>query len=50
MKKLFYLVILLFPVVVCAQQSWYKSSPLDYIWVNVGRFFCGIGSSHLSRI
>ena len=26
----------LYPMVVCAQQSWYKSSPLDYAWKNVG--------------
>jgi len=35
MKKLFYLFMVLFPVVVYAQQNWVKSSPL-YEWVNVG--------------
>jgi hypothetical protein len=36
MKKLFYFLVLLLPVVVFAQQPWYKSSPLDYMWMNVG--------------
>ena len=36
MRKLFYFMALLLPVVTCAQQPWYKSSPLDYMWMNVG--------------
>ena len=36
MKKLFYILFFLFPVVVFAQQPWYKYSPLDYTWKNVG--------------
>jgi hypothetical protein len=36
MKKLFYILMFLYPVVLYAQQSWYKSSPLDYMWMNVG--------------
>jgi hypothetical protein len=36
MKNLFYILMFLFPVVAGAQQGWYKSSPLDYMWQNVG--------------
>jgi hypothetical protein len=36
MKKLFYILLFFLQVIVCAQQSWDKSSPLDYIWMNVG--------------
>ena len=36
MKKLIYLLMIVFPIAVCAQQPWYKSSPLDYMWQNVG--------------
>ncbi len=36
MKKLLYLLMFVFPIAICAQQPWYKSSPLDYIWQNVG--------------
>ena len=36
MKKLIYILIFLLPVAVCAQQDGYQSSPLDYIWQNVG--------------
>jgi len=35
MKK-FYILMFFFPVVVCAQENWYKSSPSDYMWMNVG--------------
>ncbi len=35
-----------FPIAVCAQQPWYKSSPLDYMWQNVGNagFSAGVAS------
>ena len=33
----------LYPVVLYAQQSWYKSSPLDYMWMNVGNAGFSIG-------
>ena len=36
MKKLLYILLFLFPVVAFAQQPWYKYSPLDYAWKNVG--------------
>jgi hypothetical protein len=36
MKKLFYIFILLFPVIAFAQQNWYKYSPVNYMWKNVG--------------
>jgi hypothetical protein len=36
MKKLIYILMFLLPVVVFGQQPWYKSLPLDNIWVNVG--------------
>ena len=36
MKKLIYLLLILCPIAVCAQQSWEKSSPLDLMWQNIG--------------
>jgi hypothetical protein len=47
MKKLIYMLIFLLPVVLCAQQSWYKSSPLNYMWMNVGNagFSTGISEN-----
>jgi hypothetical protein len=36
MKKLFYILMFFFPILVCAQQNLYKSSPLDYAWKDVG--------------
>ena len=36
MKKLIYILLFLFPVVAIAQQPWYKYSPLDSAWQNVG--------------
>ena len=36
MKKLFYILIFFFPVVAFAQQPWFKSSPLNYAWKNIG--------------
>jgi hypothetical protein len=36
MKKLIYILMFFFPVVVCAQQPWVRSSPVDYAWKNVG--------------
>jgi hypothetical protein len=36
MKKLLYILLLLFTVVASAQQPWYKYSPMDYAWKNVG--------------
>ncbi len=36
MKNLIYLLLLLLPATVIAQKPWYKSSPLDYAWQNVG--------------
>ena len=43
MKKIFYILMFLFPIVVSAQQSWYKSSPLDYMWMNVGKAGFSVG-------
>ena len=37
MKKLFYILIFVFPVVSIAQQPWYKYSPTDYTWKYVGQ-------------
>jgi hypothetical protein len=47
MKKLFYSLLFLFPVVVFAQQPWYKSSLLDYSWQDVGNpgFSSGLASN-----
>ncbi len=36
MKKLIYILLFLFPVIAIAQQPWYKYSPMDYAWKNVG--------------
>jgi hypothetical protein len=36
MKKLFYFLLFVFPVVGFAQQSWYKTSQVDSLWKNVG--------------
>jgi hypothetical protein len=36
MKKLICILVFVFSIAVCAQQPWYKSSPLDYMWQNVG--------------
>jgi hypothetical protein len=36
MRKFIYVFMFLFPVVIFAQQSGYKSSPLDYLWQYVG--------------
>jgi Secretion system C-terminal sorting domain len=36
MKKLFYILTLLIPILINAQQPWLKSSPSDYMWMNVG--------------
>ncbi len=36
MKKLIYILLFLFPVVGFSQQPWYKYSPMDYAWKNVG--------------
>ena len=36
MKKLFYILLLLVPFVVGAQQNWVPFSPADYAWQNVG--------------
>jgi len=36
MKKLFCFLFFFIPFVACAQQHWYKASPSDFIWQNVG--------------
>ncbi len=36
MKKLFYIFVFFLPVIVNAQFDFYKDSPLDYAWKNVG--------------
>jgi hypothetical protein len=36
MKILIYILLFLFPVLAFAQQPWYKYSPMDYAWKNVG--------------
>jgi hypothetical protein len=38
---------LLFPIVAFTQQNWYKSSPSDHIWMNVGNagFSAGISEN-----
>src|SRR5208283_1622323 len=46
MKKLFYILMLLFPVVAFAQQPWYKSSLLDYSWQDVGNAGFSAGESY----
>jgi hypothetical protein len=36
MKRLIYILFISIPILVNAQQSWYKSSPRNYMWMNVG--------------
>jgi len=36
MKKLIFILLLLLPIVGFAQQPWFKYSPMDYAWKNVG--------------
>ena len=36
MKKFIYILLFMFPVVAFAQQPWYKYSPMDYAWKDVG--------------
>ena len=49
MKKVFCILMFLFPIVVNAQQPWYKYSPLDYMWMNVGNEgFSGIEVNWIS--
>jgi len=36
MKTIIYILVFLLPVLGLAQQPWYKSSPLDYMWKSVG--------------
>jgi len=50
MKKLFYILILLVPFAVCAQQDWYKSSPLDYAWKNVGNTCFSAGKAEYTSL
>jgi hypothetical protein len=38
MKKVIYILLLFVPVVVFSQQSWYKSSPSDQMWIYVGNY------------
>ena len=44
MKKLFYILLLLVPVVVCAQQGWAQSTPMNYAWKYVGNAGFSAGS------
>jgi hypothetical protein len=37
MKTLFFALMVFFPSIICGQQDWYNSSPLDYMWKNVGK-------------
>ena len=50
MKKLFYLLIFLYPAFVYAQQPWYKSAPLDYKWQNVGNAGFSSGESDFTSL
>ena len=52
MKKLFYILFFLFPVVVSAQFNLYKDSPLDYAWKCVGNagFSAGDVSFYISLV
>src|ERR1039457_4489003 len=36
MKTIIYILRFLVPILGSAQQSWYKISPMDYMWQNVG--------------
>ena len=50
MKKLIYILLLLFPVVCFTQQPWYKYSPLDYAWQNVGNAGFSAGDAEYTSI
>src|ERR1035437_1151912 len=50
MKKLIYILIFLLPVAVCAQQDGYQSSPLDYIWQNVGNAGFSAGKAYFINL
>jgi hypothetical protein len=44
MKKLFHLLLFLFPIIAFTQQSGYKSSPQDYMWKYLGNAGFSAGS------
>ena len=50
MKKLFYILLLLVPVVVCAQQGWAQSTPLDYAWKYVGNAGFSAGYAYYTSL
>ena len=45
MKRLICILLSLIPFIGNAQQTWYKSSPLDYMWTNVGNAGFSAGSA-----
>jgi hypothetical protein len=50
MKKLLTILTFYLPLVVFSQQSWYKSSPLDYMWMNVGDPNLSYGSVYWTSV
>jgi hypothetical protein len=50
MKELFYVLMFVFPLVASAQQPWYKYSPLDYIWMNVGNTIFSAGEADFTSL
>lgn len=50
MKKLIYILILMVPVVITAQPPWFKSSPSENTWVNVGNPGFSAGGADYSNI
>src|SRR5271157_2181410 len=50
MKKLFYILLFLFPVVVFPQQPWYKFSPLNYVWSDVGNADFSAGTAKYTSL
>lgn len=44
MKTIIYILVFVLPILGSAQQPWYKSSSLDYMWVNVGNAGFSAGS------
>jgi len=50
MKKLIYILLFVFPVAVYAQNNLYKSSPLDYMWKNVGNAGFSAGKAEFTSL
>jgi hypothetical protein len=50
MKRTIYILLFLLPVITYAQQNWYKYSPLDEMWQDVGNPGFSIGRSYYTSL